>query len=117
MEEQVWIRGRLVRDPQLRYTKYERPVCHLHILLDGSEDAEEEARACEVVVLGAIACVCSEELATGRAIELIGRRLYPEETQPEGGAHDEIIALEISFLEQQVDEHLRPEVISIDKAK
>ncbi|GEM_PF-5873908 len=101
MEEQVWIKGRLISDPRLRYTKSERPVCHLHILLDG-----EEERACEVVVLGAIACVCAEELTPGRAIELVGRRLFPDETQPEDGAHDEIIALEISFLEQEIEAHV-----------
>jgi single-stranded DNA-binding protein len=101
MEEQVWIKGRLISDPRLRYTKSERPVCHLHILLDG-----EEERACEVVVLGAIACVCAEELTPGRAIELVGRRLFPDETQPEDGAHDEIIALEISFLEQETEAHV-----------
>ncbi len=78
MLNSVTLVGRLTRDPELRHTNNDRPVCELRLAVDGR--GEEPACFIDVVTFDAGAQACSNHLAKGRMIGVTGRLILDEWT-------------------------------------
>ena len=82
MLNSVTLVGRLTRDPELRHTNNDRPVCELRLAVDGR--GEEPACFIGVVTFDAGAQACSNHLVKGRMIGVTGRLILDEWTTDSG---------------------------------
>lgn len=82
MLNNITLVGRLTKDPELRHTNSDRPVCELRLAVDGRGD--EPACFIDIVCFDAGAQACSEHLSKGRLVGVTGRLILDEWTTSDG---------------------------------
>ncbi len=89
--------GRLGKEPELRYTPKQTPVCHLSVATTDEENQKTVWH--KVVVWGKQAELCSQYLTKGKQVFVQGRKLLKEFPTPEGELkkYEEINATLIGF--------------------
>lgn len=95
--------GRLVRDPELRYTSSGTPVCNLRIAVRKNyqtKEGEPDADFFNVVVWNGQAEATAKYMGKGRQIAICGR-LQIRESENDGKKYynTEIVANEVEFLD------------------
>ena len=65
--------GRLVADPEIRYTKNENPVTHFRLAVNWRTKTNTGAEFINCVAWGGLAKICGEYLKKGRLVAVEGR--------------------------------------------
>lgn len=92
--------GRLVRDPELRFTSTGKAVAQFSIAVNKTFSKEKEADFFNIVVWGMIAEACANHLEKGRLVGVEGRlqtRSYLKDDEKRYVT--EIVAEQVQFLE------------------
>ena len=92
--------GRLVRDPELKYTPNGVAVCNFTLAVDRAFSKDKEADFIPIVVWGKIAEACGNNLNKGRLVAVSGRlqiRTYEKDGQKR--YITEVVASEVKFLD------------------
>lgn len=92
--------GRLVRDPELRFTKNGKAVATFSIAVNRTFSKEKEADFFNIIVWGVIAEACANYLAKGRLVGIEGRlqtRTYIKDDEKR--YITEVVAEQVEFLE------------------
>ena len=92
--------GRLVRDPELKYTPNGVAVCNFTLAVDRAFSKDKEADFIPIVVWGKIGEACGNNLGKGRLVAVEGRlqiRSYEKDGQNRQFA--EVVASEVKFLD------------------
>lgn len=76
--------GRLTRDPELRYTANNFPVCTFSVAIDRRGKEEKKTNYIPVKVLGKTAENCGKYLAKGRLVGVSGQIETDSYTDKEG---------------------------------
>ena len=105
MLNRVELIGRLVRDPELRYTPGGTPVCTLALMTrervtNAAGQPEERTEQVEVVAWRRLAETCSKHLTRGRLVHVEGR-LHSEPWEDRAGERHlrtEVVARRLRFL-------------------
>lgn len=105
MLNRVDLIGRLVRDPELRYTSDGTPVCTLALVTrervaTADEAVEEHTEEVEVVAWRRLAETCSRHLTAGRLVHVEGR-VHSETREDAAGCRHlctEVVARRLRFL-------------------
>ena len=89
--------GRLGKDPELRYTRKQKPVCHLSVAT--TDHTKEKTVWHKAVVWGKQAELCNLYLSKGKEVFVQGRKLLKEFETSEGEkkGYEEIDASLIGF--------------------
>jgi len=94
--------GNLVRDPELRYTGTQKPVCNFSIANNrgSSGDGNENANFFNIVTWDKTAEICSQYLAKGKRVAIQGRLQQRKFTDKNGQNRSvvEINANTVQFL-------------------
>src|SRR5690606_9594332 len=105
MLNSVILIGRLVRDPDMRYTATGKGVCGFTLAVDrpfANQDGEREADFLDVVAWGKLAETCANHLSKGRLVAVSGRiqtRSYKDKAGNKRRAW-EIVAESVRFLDK-----------------
>ena len=105
MLNSVILIGRLVRDPDMRYTANGKGVCGFTLAVVrpfANQDGEREADFLDVVVWGKLAETCANHLGKGRLVAVQGRiqtRSYKDKAGNKRKAW-EIVAESVRFLDK-----------------
>lgn len=93
--------GRLTRDPELRYTANNFPVCSFSIAIDRMGKEEKKTNYIPVKVLGKAAENCGKYLAKGRLVGVHGSIETDSYTDKEGNKRStwSVLASGVEFLE------------------
>lgn len=83
MMEKMIVYGRLGKNPELRYTQKQEPMCSFTLAEQGSD--EDKATWHKVIVWGKQAEQCSLYLKKGLPVFVRGQNHKREFTTPEGG--------------------------------
>ena len=101
--------GRLTKDPELRYTQNNTPVCGFTIAVDRFVKAGEEKQAdfFQVVAWSKTAEFCSKYFSKGRKIIVFGRLQNRTWDDTEGKKHyvTEIVADEVDFADSKKEDN------------
>jgi single-strand DNA-binding protein len=81
-EERQLFMGRLGKEPDLRYTKTQKPVCYLSVAV--TDEEAQKTNWNKVVVWGKQAELASQYLRKGSDVFVQGRKLLKKFTTPEG---------------------------------
>ena len=104
--------GRLTKDPELRYTQSNTPVCGFTIAVDRFVKAGEEKQAdfFPVVAWNKCAEFCSKYFAKGRKVVIFGRLQNRNWEDDKGVKHyvTEIVAEEVDFADSKKDDGATP---------
>lgn len=96
--------GRLVKDPELRYTTDGKAVCHLRLAVDrgvAGPNGEKLADFIDIVVWEKQAETCANHLSKGRLVCVQGRLQIRQYTTQEGQRREkaEVVAYTVRFLD------------------
>ena len=93
--------GRLTRDPELRYTANNFPVCTFSVAIDRRGKEEKKTNYIPVKVLGKAAENCGKYLAKGRLVGVSGQIETESYQDKEGNWHNpwNVLASAVEFLE------------------
>ena len=93
--------GRLTRDPELRYTANNFPVCTFSVAIDRRGKEEKKTNFIPVKVLGKAAENCGKYLAKGRLVGVSGQIETDSYTDKEGNKRSSwnVLASAVEFLE------------------
>ena len=93
--------GRLTRDPELRYTSQNFPVCKFDIAIDRKVQ-ERVTDYIHIKTLGKTAENCARYLSKGRLVGINGE-LHTESYEKDGVKHStwEVVAFNVEFLESK----------------
>lgn len=93
--------GRLTRDPELRYTANNFPVCTFSVAIDRRGKEEKKTNFIPVKVLGKAAENCGKYLAKGRLVGVSGQIETESYQDKEGNWHNpwNVLASAVEFLE------------------
>lgn len=93
--------GRLTRDPELRYTANNFPVCTFSVAIDRRGKEEKKTNYIPVKVLGKTAENCGKYLAKGRLVGVSGQIETDSYTDKEGNKRStwNVLASAVEFLE------------------
>lgn len=93
--------GRLTRDPELRYTANNFPVCTFSVAIDRRGKEEKKTNYIPVKVLGKTAENCGKYLAKGRLVGISGQIETESYQDKEGNWHNlwNVLASAVEFLE------------------
>lgn len=93
--------GRLTRDPELRYTANNFPVCTFSVAIDRRGKEEKKTNFIPVKVLGKAAENCGKYLAKGRLVGVHGSIETDSYTDKEGNKRStwNVLASGVEFLE------------------
>lgn len=93
--------GRLTRDPELRYTANNFPVCTFSVAIDRRGKEEKKTNYIPVKVLGKAAENCGKYLAKGRLVGVSGQIETDSYTDKEGNKRStwNVLASAVEFLE------------------
>ena len=100
--------GRLVRDPEIRYTSTNKVVCQFTIAVDRpfpNQDGQREADFVPIVIWGKQAEVCGNNLSKGQRV-LVEGRLQIRSYEGKDGSQKyvtEVIADHFDFIERKAD--------------
>ena len=103
----VLLEGNLCRDPELRYTPKGTPVCTLVVASNRSYkvdgERQEEVSFIETTTWGKLATVCTEYLAKGRGVRVVGRLKQERWEDPDGNSRAKvlIVAEHVEFQPQR----------------
>lgn len=102
----AFLLGRLVRDPDVRYTTTGKVVCQFTLAVDRpftNQDGQKEADFINIVVWGKIAELCGNSLAKGHRALVEGRLQLRSYDGKDGGKRyvTEVIANSVEFLERK----------------
>ena len=105
MLNSVILIGRLVRDPDMRYTATGKGVCGFTLAVDrpfANQDGEREADFLDVVAWGKLAETCANHLSKGRLVAVRGRlQVRSYETQDgQRRRVAEVVADDVRFLDR-----------------
>ncbi len=89
--------GRLGRDPELKYTKKQEPVCHLSVAINKNNDERPIWK--KVIVWGKQAELCSLYLKKGKEVFVQGKTEQKSFETKEGGmkSYEETSARLVGF--------------------
>lgn len=101
---QVWLIGRLTRDPDLRYTDSNLAVARFSVAIDRTPGRGGEDRGADfpsVVVFGKQAENCNQYLAKGRQVAVLGHIQTGSYTNKEGKKvyTTDVVAERVQFLD------------------
>jgi single-strand DNA-binding protein len=99
---QVVLLGRLVRDPELRYTPQGKAVCAFCVAINRRHEKGEEVAFVDVTVWDRQAEVCAEYLRKGRSVLVSGRLAQDTWEDKETGKTRtklRVAAREVTFLD------------------
>lgn len=93
--------GRLTRDPELRYTANNFPVCFFSVAIDRRGKEEKKTNYIPVKVLGKAAENCGRYLAKGRLVGVSGQIETDSYTDKDGNKRSSwnVLASAVEFLE------------------
>ena len=93
--------GRLTRDPELRYTANNFPVCTFSVAIDRRGKEEKKTKYIPVKVLGKAAENCGTYLAKGRLVGVSGQIETDSYTDKDGNRKStwNVLASAVEFLE------------------
>jgi len=93
--------GRLTRDPELRYTANNFPVCTFSVAIDRRGKEEKKTNYIPVKVLGKAAENCGKYLAKGRLVGVSGQIETDSYTDKDGNRKStwNVLASAVEFLE------------------
>ena len=93
--------GRLTRDPEVRYTANNFPVCTFSVAIDRRGKEEKKTNYIPVKVLGKTAENCGKYLAKGRLVGVSGQIETDSYTDKEGNKRStwNVLASGVEFLE------------------
>ena len=93
--------GRLTKDPELRYTANNFPVCTFSVAIDRRGKEEKKTNFIPVKVLGKAAENCGKYLAKGRLVGVSGQIETDSYTDKEGNKRSSwnVLASAVEFLE------------------
>lgn len=93
--------GRLTRDPEVRYTANNFPVCTFSVAIDRRGKEEKKTNFIPVKVLGKAAENCGRYLAKGRLVGISGQIETDSYTDKEGNKRSSwnVLASAVEFLE------------------
>ena len=100
--------GRLVRDPEVRYTQTGKVVCQFTIAVDrpfANQDGQREADFIPVIVWGKQAELCGNSLTKGQRVLVEGRLQIRSYDAKDGSKRwvTEVIANGFEFIERKGD--------------
>ncbi|MDO4179543.1 MAG: single-stranded DNA-binding protein [Phascolarctobacterium sp.] len=100
--------GRLVRDPEVRYTQTGKVVCQFTLAIDrpyASQDGQKEADFIPVVIWGKQAETCGNSFAKGQRALVEGRIQTRSYDAKDGSKRyvTEIVADRFEFIERKAD--------------
>lgn len=101
---QVWLIGRLTRDPDLRYTESNLAVARFSVAVDrmpGRDGQDKGTDFPNVVVFGRQAENCNQYLSKGRKVSILGRIQTGSYTNKEGKKvyTTDVVANRVEFLD------------------
>ena len=104
----IILMGRLVRDPEVRYTQTGKVVCQFTIAVDrpfANQDGQREADFIPVVVWGKPAELCGNSLTKGQRVLVEGRLQIRSYDAKDGSKRwvTEVIANGFEFIERKGD--------------
>jgi len=105
MLNSVILIGRLVRDPDMRYTANGKGVCGFTLAVDRpftNQDGEREADFLDVVTWGKLAETCANHLSKGRLVAVSGRIQARTWQDQKGNRRKavEVVAEQVRFLDR-----------------
>lgn len=100
----VMLTGRLVADPEIRYTKDEKPVASFRLAVNRFAKKGSEARAdfLRCVAFNGLAKVCEEYLRKGKLIAIVGKiqtKTYESEGQKRSST--EIVVDDLQMMDKK----------------
>ena len=104
----IVLMGRLVKDPEVRYTSTGKVVCQFTLAVDRpftNQNGQKEADFIPVVVWGKIAEIAGNSLSKGHRALVEGRLQIRNYTAQDGSKRyvSEVIAGRFEFVEKRVD--------------
>lgn len=104
----IILMGRLVRDPEVRYTQTGKVVCQFTIAVDrpfANQDGQKEADFIPVIVWGKQAELCGNSLTKGQRVLVEGRLQIRSYDAKDGSKRwvTEVIANNFEFIERRGD--------------
>lgn len=102
----IMLLGRLVRDPEVRYTTTGKVVCQFTLAVDRpftNQDGQREADFINVVVWGKTAELCGNSLMKGHRVLVDGRLQIRSYDGKDGNKHyvTEVVANGVEFIERK----------------
>ena len=100
----VSITGNLTKDPELRYTKNDTPVCSMRVAVNGrvkrNGEWEDKPNYFDVTAWGGLGENCAEYLMKGRPVAVSGRLDWREWETDDGAKRQavQIVADTVQFL-------------------
>ena len=104
----IILMGRLVRDPEVRYTQTGKVVCQFTIAVDrpfSNQEGQREADFIPVIVWGKQAELCGNSLTKGQRVLVEGRLQIRSYDAKDGSKRwvTEVIANSFEFIERKAD--------------
>lgn len=110
--------GRLVKDPEMRYTQSGKGVCSFTLAVDRrfSKEGQQTADFIPIVAWNKLAEICGDNLVKGRRISVEGRMQVRNYDAQDGTKRyvTEVIADEVEFLDSKRDGQARDILITKD---
>ena len=110
--------GRLVKDPEMRYTQSGKGVCSFNLAVDRrfSKEGQQTADFIPIVAWNKLAEICGDNLVKGRRISVEGRMQVRNYDAQDGTKRyvTEVIADEVEFLDSKRDGQARDILITKD---
>ena len=105
--------GRLVKDPEMRYTQSGKGVCSFVLAVDRrfSKEGQQTADFIPIVAWNKLAEIVGDNLTKGRRISVEGRMQVRNYDAQDGTKRyvTEVIADEVEFLDSRKDGQSKPE--------
>lgn len=99
--------GRLVRDPELRYTSNGRPVCTFTLAVERNytnQQGERDVDFIDIVTWQKLAETCAKHLGKGRLVAVDGRlQIRSNKTEERTYINAEVVANNVQFLDWPSD--------------
>lgn len=103
----ISLTGRLTREPELRYTNEEVPVCNFTIAVERNyknKSGKRDVDFIAIVVWRKLAEVCAENLGTGRRVAVDGSlQINRSEKEDRVYYNPEVVADDVIFLDWPKD--------------
>lgn len=114
----VVLLGRLTKDPELRYTQNNTPVCAFTLAVDRKFSKDDEADFIPIVTWQKTAEFCSKYFTKGRKVAVSGRLQTRNWEDNDGKKHwvTEVIADEVDFADSKKDGQSSPNSSSDNKS-
>jgi single-strand DNA-binding protein len=99
----IILTGRLVADPEVRYTEKETPVAHFRLAVNRNvKNGEKEADFIHCIAWKGLAKICGEYLKKGRLVAVEGRlQIRPYETKGQKRSSTEVIVDNLQMLDSR----------------